>query len=79
MNFFDMDIQAKKLELFDLILRTDKMPVLEKISNILKEEGNWRKDVPDEIVISVEKGLQQAKSGNTISNEEVMKKYSKWL
>jgi hypothetical protein len=26
-----MDIQTKKLELFDLILRTDKMPVLGKI------------------------------------------------
>lgn len=74
-----MNIQAKKLELFDLILRTDKMPVLEKISTILKEEGDWRKDIPDEVVASVEKGLEQAKSGDTISNDEVMKKYSKWL
>lgn len=74
-----MNIQAKKLELFDLILKTDKMPVLEKISTILKEEGDWRKDIPDEVVASVEKGLEQAKSGDTISNDEVMKKYSKWL
>lgn len=74
-----MDIQAKKLELFDLILRTDKMPVLEKISNILKEEEDWKKGLPDEVIDSVEKGLEQAKSGDTISNDKILKKYSKWL
>ena len=74
-----MNIQAKKLELFDLILKTDKFSVLETISNILKQEVNWRDGLPQDIVESVEKGLQQVKSGETIPHEEVMEKYKKWL
>ena len=74
-----MNIQAKKLELFDLILRTEKFSVLEKISNILKQEVDWRDGLPQDVIESVEKGLQQVKSGETIAHEEVMEKYKKWL
>ena len=55
------------------------MPVVEKISNILKEVEDWKKGFPDEVINSVEKGLEQAISGDTISHDEVLKKYSKWL
>lgn len=74
-----MDIQAKKLEIFDLILKTDKMPVLEIISNILKQEEDWRKELPKEVIVSVEEGLKQAKSGHTIPHDEIMNKHKKWL
>lgn len=73
-----MNIQAKKLELFDLILKTDKFSVLEKISKILKQKVDWRDDLSQDIIESVEKGLQQVKSGETIPHAEVMEKYKKW-
>ncbi len=59
-----MNIQAKKLELVQMILNSDKPAVLEKIARILE---------------SIERGILQSRSGNTISHEQVMEKYSKWL
>jgi|GEM_PF-6436625 hypothetical protein len=59
-----MNIQAKKLELVQMILNSDKPAVLEKIARILE---------------SVDRGILQSRSGNTISHEQVMEKYSKWL
>ncbi len=53
-----MNIQAKKLKLFDLILKTEKISLPEKISNILKQEVDWRDGLPHEVIESVEKGLQ---------------------
>lgn len=74
-----MNIQAKKLELVELVLKTDEIKILEKVGNILKRKEDWRDGLPEEIVESVEKGLEQAKSGNTKPHDEVMKKFSKWL
>ncbi|GAB1454249.1 hypothetical protein MASR2M47_43050 [Draconibacterium sp.] len=74
-----MNIQAKKLELFDLILKTEKFSVLDKISNILKQEVDWRDGLPQDIIESVERGLQQVKAGETVPHEEVVEKYKKWL
>lgn len=74
-----MNIKAKKLELFDLILKTDKFSVLDKISDILKQEVDWKEGLPQDIIESVERGLQEVKSGKTVSHEEVMEKYNKWL
>jgi hypothetical protein len=74
-----MNIQAKKLELVELVLRTDEIKILELAGKILMRKTDWRDGLPDEIVESVERGLEQAKSGNTISHDEVMGKFSKWL
>jgi predicted transcriptional regulator len=74
-----MNIQAKKLELVELVLKTDEIKILERVSNILKRKADWRDELPDEIIESVEKGLEQAKSGKTKPHNEVMVKFSKWL
>jgi len=74
-----MNIQAKKLELVELVLKTDEIKILEQVANLLKRKTDWRDGLPDEIIESVEEGLEQAKSGNTISHDEVMEKFSKWL
>ncbi len=36
-------------------------------------------ELPDTIKLSVERGLAQSKAGKTVSHEEVMKRYKKWL
>lgn len=75
-----MNIQAKKIELVRLILDTEKTAILEKVAKIFQqEETDWRADLPNEVIISVERGLQQAKEGKTVSHEQVMEKYQKWL
>lgn len=75
-----MNIQAKKIELVRLILNTEKPAILEKIAKIFQqEETDWREGLPKEVIESVEKGLQQSKTNKTVSHEEVMEKYQKWL
>jgi len=73
-----MNIQARKLELVELVLKTDEIKILEQVGNILKRKADWRDGLPAEIVKSVEKGLEQAKSGDTISHDEAMEKFRKW-
>jgi len=75
-----MNIAAKKIELVRMILNTEKPAVLAKIADILKqEELDWREGLPEEVIESVERGLEQAKAGNTVSHDDVMDKYRKWL
>jgi hypothetical protein len=70
-----MNIQSKKLELVELVLKTDEIKILELAGKILLRKTDWRDGLPDEIVESVERGLEQAKSGNTISHDKAMEKY----
>lgn len=70
-----MNIQSKKLELVELVLKTDEIKILELAGKILLRKTDWRDSLPDEIVESVERGLEQAKTGNTISHDETMVKY----
>jgi predicted transcriptional regulator len=75
-----MNIQAKKIELVRMIINTEKPAILEKIAKIFQqEETDWRDGLPNEVIQSVERGLQQSKEGQTVTHEQVMGKYQKWL
>ena len=43
----------------------------------LQEEADWRERLPEEVIESVERGLEQAKAGNTVSHDDVKDKYRK--
>lgn len=76
-----MNLQARKLELVQMILNTDQPNLLEKVSQILKQEkeADWWDELPLSVQESVKKGMEQAKRGETRPHSEVMKKYQKWL
>jgi thiamine pyrophosphate-dependent acetolactate synthase large subunit-like protein len=69
-----MNIQAKKLELVDLILKTEEVSLLEKVSKILKQEKeeDWWDELPDSVKESIEIGLEQAEKGETIPHKNVL-------
>ncbi len=56
-----------------------KEVVLNGVRTFAHEENDWWDNVEDSAKESIEKGLQQAKAGNVIAHEDVMKKYKKWL
>ena len=56
-----------------------KEVVLHVVKTYAHEENDWRDNVEDYAKGSIVKGLQQAKAGNVIAKEDVMKKYKKWL
>ena len=70
-----MNLQAKKLELVQLILNTRKPLTLKKVEDVLKKETqrDWWDDINEEERQSIEKGLTEADRGKLIPHEEVMK------
>ena len=70
-----MNLQAKKLELVQLILNTDRPGLLDRVSQLLKleEETDWREGLPASVQQSIEKGNREADKGETLSHEEVMR------
>ncbi len=77
-----MDIQATKIELTQLLLRTNDISLLKKIKTLLiksKGETDWWDEISITEKVEIEEGIAQADSGQVISNEEVIKSYKKWL
>jgi thiamine pyrophosphate-dependent acetolactate synthase large subunit-like protein len=70
-----MNLQAKKLELVQLIINTKKPLTLKKVEDILKkeEESDWWDEISEAERQSIEKGLAEADRGELIAHEEVMK------
>jgi predicted transcriptional regulator len=70
-----MNLQARKLELVQMILNTDRPGLLEKVSQILKQEqeADWWDELPVSVQKAIEKGNKEADRGDTTPHEEVMK------
>jgi thiamine pyrophosphate-dependent acetolactate synthase large subunit-like protein len=69
-----MNIQAKKLELVQRILNTNKPLLLKKIDKIFEQEGetDWWDEISDEERASIQEGLDQLDRGEGIPHEKVM-------
>jgi predicted transcriptional regulator len=70
-----MNLQAKKLELVQLILNTEKPSVLAKVEAIFKKEkgADWWDEISEAEKEEIEKGIAEADRGELIPHEEVMK------
>lgn len=70
-----MNLEAKKLELVQLIINTKKPLTLKRVEDALKHENeqDWWDEISDAERQSIEKGLAEANKGELISHEEVMK------
>lgn len=70
-----MNLQAMKLELVQMILNTDRPNLLEKVSQILKQEkeADWWDELPISVQQAIEVGIKEADRGETTPHEEVMK------
>ena len=45
----------------------------------VEQESDWWDALSEEAKASIDQGLKEARSGNVIPHEVVMKKYRKWL
>lgn len=70
-----MNLQAKKLELVQLILNTEMQDVLKKVEDVLKkgQVADWWDEISEEEKQAIEKGLAEAERGELISHENVMR------
>jgi predicted transcriptional regulator len=70
-----MNLQAKKLELVQMILNTKRPAILKKVEDILKKEKvtDWWDEISEAERQAIEKGLEEADRGELIPHKEVMK------
>lgn len=70
-----MNLQAKKLDLSQRILDTEKPSVLAEVEALLKneEEADWWNKISEAERTAIEEGLAEADRGKLIPHEEVMK------
>ena len=70
-----MNLQAKKLELVQLMLNTEKPAILEKVEAVLKKEKDtdWWDEISEAEKKAIEQGIAEADSGKRIPHSEVMK------
>lgn len=70
-----MNLQAKKLELVQLILNTSKPLTLKKVEEVLKreKESDWWDEISDSERRSIERGLNEADKGMLIPHADILK------
>ncbi len=69
-----MNLQAKKLELVQLILNTEKPAVLKKVEAVLKKEKreDWWDEISEAEKSAIKKGISEADSGKLLPHAEIM-------
>jgi len=68
-----MNLQAKKLELVQLIINTEKPSILQKVEDVFKKKVDWWDEISEDERKSIEKGLAEADRGELIPHEQIMK------
>lgn len=70
-----MNLQAKKLELVQMILNTNRPSLLDKVSKLLSQERDvdWWDELPLSVQQSIDESIKQADRGEIVSHEEIMK------
>lgn len=75
-----MDLQARKLELIQLLSLTTNESLIAKIESLIKaEQTDFWDTIPQEVKDSIETSIAQAEAGQTTPHSEVKGIFSKWL
>lgn len=76
----DTDIQNKKIELIQWLSTLNDKSIIEKIMKLREREKiDWWNEISEEEKNSIEKGIEDVKSGKVTSHSEIKKSYEKWL
>jgi hypothetical protein len=75
-----MSLYAEKVKLTQMILNIESKQLIEKIKKLIKtENADLWDELHDDIKEEVELALKELDNGGGIPNEQVMKRYEKWL
>lgn len=75
-----MGLYAEKVKLTQMILSIESKSLIEKIKNLIKtEDADLWDELHDDVKAEVELAVKELDNGGGVSNEQVMKKYEKWL
>lgn len=75
-----MDIQLEKYKLVEWLIAQDSEELIAKIKNFkdsLAENSDWNYEVSETEKLFIEAGLKDIETGNTYTNEEVIREINK--
>jgi hypothetical protein len=77
----DLEIQKMKLQLIQWLSTVEDKSVLEKLSDFISRnnEKDWWSDLSSKEIISIENGINDAKTGKVNPHSKARKLYEKWL
>lgn len=75
----ELQIEKRKLELIQWLSTLEDVSMLDKIFALKKEQKDWWDTISDDEKTTIEKGIEQANSGNLKPHSEARKLYEKWL
>lgn len=72
-----MDIQATKLQLIELLLRTEKKEILDSLLSVFKDnQADWWDELSVEEQNEIQVGIEQIDKQQLVDHKEVMKKFA---
>ncbi|MCP3659060.1 MAG: hypothetical protein GY830_01560 [Bacteroidetes bacterium] len=75
-----MDIQSQKLEFIQWFSGITNPKIIKEVLTFKKKnQEDWWDIISDEEKKEIQKGIEQADAGKTISNNLVFTKYKKWI
>ena len=75
-----IDLQNKKIELIQWLSTLDNEIIIDKLMELREsEKTDWWNGISEGEKESIEKGIEDANSGNLKPQSEVRKLYEKWL
>ena len=75
-----IDLQNKKIELIQWLSTLDNEIIIDKLMELREsEKTDWWNEISEGEKESIEKGIEDADSGNLKPQSEVRKLYEKWL
>lgn len=76
----DLTIQTKKIELIQWLSNIEDMAILEKITELRKQQNkDWYSSISEDEKQSIEQGLEDAENGKLNPHSTARKLYEKWL
>ncbi len=74
-----MNLEARKYQFIQELVKVDDESVLEKLELVLKaNQADWFDELSESEQTEIQIGLDQAEKGEFTSHEDVMKRFSKW-
>ena len=75
-----IDLENKKIELIQWLSTLDNEIIIDKLMELREsEQTDWWNGISEGEKESIEKGIEDANSGNLKPQSEVRKLYEKWL
>lgn len=75
-----MSLTSVKVNLAKKTIESNNKYFKDYINSIFESQPeSWFQELPKTVQLSIEKGIEQSETGNTLEQDEVKKKYKKWL